>query len=87
MRRTFEALMAPDARVTEGVSGGPRTSEYCTIRPITPFYRIYFDDGTYFDYDGDQDNTRRQIAEICEADLRAMTASMRRPGPSLSVAF
>ena len=64
-----EALMAPGARVTEGISGGPRTSEYCTIRPITPFYRIYFDDGTYFDYDGDRDNTRRQIAEICEADL------------------
>ena len=58
-----------DARVTKGISGGPRTSEYCTIRPITPFYRIYFDDGTWFDYDGDGDNTRRQIAEICPEDL------------------
>ena len=58
-----------DARVTEGVSGGTRTSEYCTIRPIAPFYRIYFDDGTYFDYDGDRENTRRQIAEFCPEDL------------------
>ena len=61
--------LAFDARVTKGISGGPRTSEYCTIRPITPFYRIYFDDGTWFDYDGDGDNTRRQIAEICPEDL------------------
>nr|ACU26408.1 phytoene dehydrogenase CrtI [uncultured bacterium HF186_25m_30B18] len=61
--------LGPDARVTSGVSGGPRTSEYCELRPVSPFYRIYFDDGTYFDYDGDRDNTRRQIAEICEEDL------------------
>ena len=31
----------------------PNTKRYCDIRPIFPFYRIYFDDGTYFDYDGD----------------------------------
>ena len=62
-------LLTPEARVTSGVSGGPRTSEYCDIRPVSPFYRIYFDDGTYFDYDGDRENTRRQIAEICPDDL------------------
>ncbi|MGB0590608.1 MAG: phytoene desaturase family protein [Myxococcota bacterium] len=62
-------LLGPEGRVTSGVSGGPRTSEYCTIQPVSPFYRIYFDDGTYFDYDGDRENTRRQIAEICPEDL------------------
>jgi phytoene desaturase len=62
-------VLSAGARVTEGISGGPRTSEYCTIRPITPFYRIYFDDGTWFDYDGDRHNTRRQIALICPEDL------------------
>ena len=61
--------LRPEARVTSGVSGGARTSEYCEIRPVSPFYRIYFDDGTYFDYDGDRENTRRQIAEICPEDL------------------
>ncbi len=64
-----EEILTEGARVTTGVSGGPRTSEYCTIRPITPFYRIYFDDGTWFDYAGDRENTRRQIAEICPEDL------------------
>ena len=62
-------LLDEDNRVTAGISGGPNTSRYCTIRPILPFYRIYFDDGTYFDYDGDPENTRRQIREIEPADL------------------
>ena len=62
-------VRAPESRITSGVSGGPNTSRYCTIRPIAPFYRIYFDDGTFFDYDGDRENTRRQIAEINPDDL------------------
>jgi phytoene desaturase len=63
------ALLGDDARIMEGVSGGTRTSEYCTIVPILPFYRIYFDDDTYFDYDGDPEGTRRQIAAIEPDDL------------------
>jgi phytoene desaturase len=63
------ALLEEGARVREGISGGPHTSRYCTIRPILPFYRIYFDDGSYFDYDGDPENTRRQIAAIEPEDL------------------
>ena len=56
-------------RVTSGVSGGPNTSKYCTIVPILPFYRIYFDDGSYFDYDGDPEHTREQIKAIHPPDL------------------
>lgn len=63
-----ESLTA-DARVTEGISGGPATTRYCEIVPLTPFYRIYFDDKSYFDYDGDPDNTRKQIAAIEPGDL------------------
>ena len=62
-------VRAPESRITSGISGGPNTSRYCTIRPIAPFYRIYFDDGTHFDYDGDRENTRRQIAAINPDDL------------------
>jgi phytoene desaturase len=36
------------------------------IVPILPFYRIYFDDGSFFDYDGDPENTRRQVAALGE---------------------
>ena len=64
-----EHILGEDKRVTSGVSGGPRTSEYVKIVPILPFYRIYFDDGTYFDYDGDPVSTREQIKAIDPAEL------------------
>jgi len=56
-------------RVTAGVSGGPHTSRYVQIIPILPFYRIYFDDGAFFDYDGDPQRTRQQIQAIEPEDL------------------
>ncbi len=62
-------VFGPEARVREGVSGGPRTSEYCTIIPLDPFYRIWFDDGTYFDYTGDPEQTRAQIQRLAPDDL------------------
>ncbi|MBW4698787.1 MAG: phytoene desaturase [Aphanocapsa lilacina HA4352-LM1] len=63
------AVLGPDARITSGVSGGPATSQYVKIIPILPFYRIYFDDGTYFDYDGDPVRTREQIRALAPEDL------------------
>lgn len=62
-------LLGDDVRVREGISGGTHTSKYVTIKPILPFYRIYFDDGTYFDYDGDPESTREQIRRLAPQDL------------------
>ncbi len=64
----------PDAvraapRVRVGESGGPMTSQYVRLVPILPFYRIIFDDGTHFDYDGDPVSTRAQIAALAPEDL------------------
>jgi phytoene desaturase len=56
-------------RITRGTSGGPRTSDYVTIVPLDPFYRLVFDDGTIFDYDGDPAHTRAQVLAIEPADL------------------
>ncbi|PZA06776.1 MULTISPECIES: phytoene desaturase family protein [unclassified Meiothermus] len=50
-------------------SGGPHTSRYVQIVPILPFYRICFDDGTFFDYDGDPASTRAQIQALAPEDL------------------
>jgi phytoene desaturase len=44
----------------------PNTSRYVNLVPIIPFYRIYFHDNTFFDYDGDPENTRRQIEQLGE---------------------
>jgi phytoene desaturase len=53
-------------RIKTGISGGTHTSRYVQIVPILPFYRIYFDDGTFFDYDGDPEHTRAQIQQLGE---------------------
>ncbi len=59
----------PEGILLNGNSKKTSTEEYAEIVPIKPFYRIYFHDKTYFDYDGDPVNTRRQIKEIEEEDL------------------
>ena len=43
----------PDSVSTGKQELGAATANYATIIPIKPFYRIYFDDKSYFDYDGD----------------------------------
>ena len=62
-------ILDESKRIKEGISGGPNTSRYVEIRPILPFYRIYFQDGTYFDYDCDPDNTREQITKLAPEDI------------------
>ncbi len=62
-------IMDPKDRIRTGITSGPNTSKYVKIVPVLPFYRIYFDDGTYFDYDGDPESTHRQIEAIEPDDL------------------
>jgi phytoene desaturase len=65
-------VLGEDKRIRTGVSGGKNTSRYVTLVPILPFYRIYFDDGSFFDYDGDPENTRRQVQALGQpGDLEA----------------
>lgn len=61
-----EGIVDESKRIKTGVSGGPNTSRYVQIIPILPFYRIYFDDGSFFDYDGDPEHTREQIQRLGE---------------------
>lgn len=63
------SVLGEDKRIKSGISGGTNTSNYVTIVPILPFYRIYFDDDTFFDYDGDPVNTREQIKQLAPEDL------------------
>jgi phytoene desaturase len=64
-----ESVLGEDKRIKSGMSGGVNTSKYVTIVPVLPFYRIYFDDGTFFDYDGDPITTREQIERLAPEDL------------------
>ncbi len=47
---------------------GRRTADYLSFRPLTPWYRFRFDDGTEFDYGGTLDETLAEIRRIEPAD-------------------
>jgi phytoene desaturase len=65
----FPANVLAGERITSGTSGGAKTSEYVKIVPVLPYYRIVFDDGTHFDYDGDPARTRAQIEAFAPGDV------------------
>ena len=48
---------------------GKKLSDDITLKPIEPFYRLRFDDGTHFDYSGDAATMRREIARFNPDDL------------------
>ncbi|WP_420596771.1 phytoene desaturase family protein [Deinococcus sp.] len=82
LERDRAHLDAPD--FPGGASGGhgpfPRTREYVELVPISPFYRIYFADGTFFDYDGIPESTRAQIEALAPEDLQGYADFQRDAG-------
>jgi phytoene desaturase len=47
---------------------GRRLEDDVTLLPLDPFYRIRFDDGSWFDYSGDATRMRAEVARINPAD-------------------
>lgn len=47
---------------------GKRMSDDIDMRPVTPFYRIRFNDGQLFDYTGDAEAMRREIHRFSPSD-------------------
>ncbi len=48
---------------------GKRMADEIDMRPVTPFYRVRFHDGTSFDYTGDAEKMRAEILRLAPADL------------------
>lgn len=48
---------------------GKKMSDDIDMRPVTPFYRIRFDDGAVFDYTGDAAAMRREVAKLSPGDV------------------
>jgi len=48
---------------------GRRLADDVTLKPVSPFYRLRFDDGEVFDCSGDAEAMRRQIARFSPHDL------------------
>jgi phytoene desaturase len=43
--------------------------DYATLLPVMPFYRLYWEDGTSFDYSNDMEAITRQIADRSPGDV------------------
>ncbi|MEL6302510.1 MAG: phytoene desaturase [Pseudomonadota bacterium] len=48
---------------------GKNMHDHIDLRSIDPFYTIRFDDGSTFDYSGDAEAMRREVAKFCPEDL------------------
>ncbi len=49
---------------------GRTLSDDIDLRPVAPFYRIRFDDGTVFDYCGDAQAMRAKVAQLAPGDVQ-----------------
>jgi len=48
---------------------GRRMADDVQLTSLDPYYRIRFDDGTWFDYNGDTAHMRAEVARFCPSDL------------------
>lgn len=61
-------------------AAGRRMEDYIRLAPVDPFYRIEFHDRRFFEYNGDEAETERRVAQFAPADLdgyRRMIAKAR----------
>ncbi len=49
---------------------GRRLADDITLHAISPFYRVQFNDGSYFDCSGDAEAMREEVARLAPADAR-----------------
>lgn len=70
---TFDAgptvITAPQCLEELFTEAGRSLHDYVKLVPVSPFYRLIWDDGVRFDYDGDPENMRAQIAKRRPRDV------------------
>jgi len=66
---------------------GKRLSDDVTLVPMTPFYRIRFHDGSFFDYSDDKADVLRQIAQFCPEDVGGYDRFMKASEAIFKVGF
>lgn len=69
-------ITAPDIIESIFKSAGKTTSDYLDLIKLDPYYRIYFHDGTYLDYNGDTENMKSQMAKFNKKDSENYDAFM-----------
>jgi phytoene desaturase len=70
---TFDAgptvITAPHCLEELFTLAGERMADHVTLDPVRPFYRLLWPDGTRFDYGGDPESIRAQVAALAPADV------------------
>jgi phytoene desaturase len=66
---------------------GRRLADDVELRPMSPFYRIRFDDGEYFDYSGDPDAMRAEVARFAPSDVAGYERFMQISEVTCRVGF
>lgn len=66
---------------------GRKLSDDVTLVPVSPFYRIRFQDGSHFDYSGDAHAMRCEIARFSPGDVDGYDAYMKASEAIFKVGF
>ena len=74
---------------------GRRMADYVELMPVDPFYRILFDDGSQFDYVGDEERLLAQVRALSPRDVdgyrrlaaRCQAISVAYPLPRVCTRF
>jgi phytoene desaturase len=66
---------------------GRKLADDVDLRPISPFYRIRFDDGAAFDYSGDAAAMRAEIARFSPGDLSGYEKFMQASEATYRIGF
>jgi phytoene desaturase len=66
---------------------GKKLSDDVDLRLMDPFYRIRFDDGRTFDYCGDRDRVRAEVAKFNPADVAGYDRFMKASEGVFNVGF
>ena len=66
---------------------GRKMSDDVTLVPVSPFYRIRFQDGSHFDYSGDACAMRAEIARFSPDDVEGYDAYMKASEEIFKVGF
>ncbi len=66
---------------------GRRLADDVDLRPVSPFYRIRFDDGSVFDYSGDPSAMRAEVARFSPEDVEGYENFMQASEAIFKIGF
>ncbi len=66
---------------------GKRMADDVDLRPVAPYYRIRFDDGECFDYSGDAEAMRAEVARLAPGDVAGYERCLKASEAIFKVGF